>query len=263
MVAETVPRVVGGAILATGGWESISATPGGLSSTSPGSFGLSSAGVILGLLATPHAARWAVRTLIRQLESVPTSRLLSATLGLLLGLLVAVLISIPIFRLAGWLGIGRPIALSIFLAYLGAALFASPRRDVFQKSVSDGVLGRQGLSEPALNGRMLVDTSAIIDGRIADISHTGFLRGTLVVPKFVLDELRHVADSNDSLRRNRGRRGLELLNKLRQEENVPFEILDVDRLEGEEVDSKLVSLATELKVPIVTTDYNLNRVAQI
>ena len=147
MVAETVPRVFGGAILATGGWglgEYISDT-WGPELYVPWVFGLSSAGVILGLLATPHAARWAVRTLIRQLESVPTSRLLSATLGLLLGLLVAVLISIPIFRLAGWLGIGLPIAPSIFLAYLGAALFASPRRDVFQKSVSDGVLGRQGL----------------------------------------------------------------------------------------------------------------------
>ena len=265
MVAETVPRVLGGAILATGGWrlgEYISDT-WGPELYVPWVFGLSSAGVVLGLLVTPYAATWAVRALIRRLESVPTSRLLSSTLGLLLGLLVAVLVSIPMFRLAGWLGAGLPIALSIFLAYLGASLFASPRRDVFQKGISEEVVGYKGTSAPALDGRMLIDTSAIIDGRIADVSHTGFLRGTLVVPKFVLDELRHIADSNDSLRRNRGRRGLELLNKLRQEENVPVEILDVDRLNGEEVDSKLVSLATELKVPIVTTDYNLNRVAQI
>ena len=265
MVAETVPRVLGGAILATGGWrlgEYISDT-WGPELYVPWVFGLSSAGVVLGLLATPYVATWAVGALVRRLESVSTSRLLSSTLGLLLGLLVAVLISIPMFRLTGWLGVGLPIALSIFLAYVGATLFASPRRDIFQKGISDEIRGRKGPREAATNGGMLVDTSAIIDGRIADISHTGFLRGTLVVPTFVLDELRHIADSSDSLRRNRGRRGLELLNKLRQEENVPVEILDVDRLDGEEVDSRLVSLATELKVPIVTTDYNLNRVAQI
>ena len=110
---------------------------------------------------------------------------------------------------------------------------------------------------------MLVDTSAIIDGRIVDVSQTGFINGTLVIPRFVLDELRHIADSTDSLRRNRGRRGLEILTKLRKEAIVPLQVLDVDGWDGMEVDSKLVKLAKSLKVPIVTTDYNLNRVAGI
>ena len=115
----------------------------------------------------------------------------------------------------------------------------------------------------ALNGRILLDTSAIIDGRVAAISQTGFLRGTLVIPRFILDELRHVADSKDSLRRNRGRRGLEMLNKLKEDAQIPIEVLDVDDRNGQEVDSKLVELAKDLSAAILTTDYNLNRIAQI
>jgi len=108
----------------------------------------------------------------------------------------------------------------------------------------------------------LLDTSAIIDGRIADVSDAGFIIGTLVIPRFILDELRHIADSSDSLRRNRGRRGLEILNKLRKEGTVPLRILDVDIRDGQEADEKLVSLASSMKAPIATTDYNLNRVAE-
>jgi len=110
---------------------------------------------------------------------------------------------------------------------------------------------------------ILLDTSAIIDGRIADISQTGFLRGTLTIPRFVLDELRHIADSGDALRRNRGRRGLEMLNRLRKEANVKIDILDVDMRNGMEVDGKLIVLAKRLQAPIVTTDFNLNRVAEL
>lgn len=113
------------------------------------------------------------------------------------------------------------------------------------------------------NGQIIVDTSAIIDGRIADITQTGFVNGTLVIPRFVLDELRHIADSSDSLRRNRGRRGLEMLNKLRKEANTSIQVLDVDHCDGMEVDDKLVKLANSLGAPIATTDFNLNRVAEI
>ena len=113
------------------------------------------------------------------------------------------------------------------------------------------------------NGQVLLDTSAIIDGRIADVSQTGFITGTLVIPRFVLDELRHVADSTDSLRRSRGRRGLEVLTRLRKEAIVPIQVLDVDGMDGTEVDGNLVKLAKRLGAPIVTTDFNLNRVAGI
>ena len=113
------------------------------------------------------------------------------------------------------------------------------------------------------NGAILVDTSAIIDGRIADLTSTGFVEGILVVPRFVLDELRHIADSSDPLRRNRGRRGLEVLGKLRREDKVKLEVLDVGIENGDEVDSQLVQLARSMKSSILTTDYNLNRVAEL
>jgi uncharacterized protein YacL len=120
-----------------------------------------------------------------------------------------------------------------------------------------------GTGKLSRNGNILVDTSAIIDGRIADLSITGFLEGVLVVPRFVLDELRHIADSSDSLRRSRGRRGLEVLGRLRKDPTVPMEVLDVGVGVGDEVDSQLVRLAKGMKSPILTTDYNLNRVAEL
>jgi uncharacterized protein YacL len=108
---------------------------------------------------------------------------------------------------------------------------------------------------------MVVDTNAIIDGRIADIVKTGFIQATLVVPRFVLDELRHIADSSDALRRNRGRRGLEMLTQLQRSQDTPVQISDIDFDDTPDVDSKLVRLAKTLRCPIVSNDVNLNRVA--
>src|SRR6266545_6713974 len=109
--------------------------------------------------------------------------------------------------------------------------------------------------------RVLVDTSSIIDGRIADIAQTGFLSGPLVVPRFVLHELQRIADSPDPLRRGRGRRGLDILNRLQKEATVPLEIHEAQGDPNADVDIMLVSLARQLGCPIVTNDYNLNRVA--
>ena len=108
-----------------------------------------------------------------------------------------------------------------------------------------------------------MDTSAIIDGRIADLTITGFLDGTLIIPRFILDELRHIADSSDSMRRNRGRRGLEVLGRLRRDATVSLEVLDMGIETGEEVDAQLVKLAKGMNSSILTTDYNLNRVAEL
>jgi uncharacterized protein YacL len=110
---------------------------------------------------------------------------------------------------------------------------------------------------------IVVDTSAIIDGRIAEIVESGFIYGTLVVPKFVLEELQHIADSSDTLRRNRGRRGLEILNRMQKESTTPVEILDEDVPEVAEVDAKLVALARVRSKAILTNDFNLNRVAEL
>jgi uncharacterized protein YacL len=110
---------------------------------------------------------------------------------------------------------------------------------------------------------VLLDTSVIIDGRVPDISKTGFISGPLLVPRFVLNELQHVADSSDPMRRSRGRRGLEILNKLQKESNVPVKVTNVDVDGVREVDDKLVILAKQLRCPVVTNDYNLNRVAEL
>src|SRR5207253_1930112 len=111
--------------------------------------------------------------------------------------------------------------------------------------------------------KILLDTSTIIDGRIADISQTGFIFGTLLVPRFVLNELQRIADSADTMRRNRGRRGLEMLNRLQKDATVPIEITDSDVEDVIEVDGKLVKMARTLHCPIITNDFNLNRVAEL
>jgi uncharacterized protein YacL len=109
----------------------------------------------------------------------------------------------------------------------------------------------------------LLDTSVIIDGRIADIARTGFLSGTLLIPRFVLNELQYIADSPDSLRRQRGRRGMEVLAQLQKDTTTPVRISDIDVEGVREVDDKLVILARQLRCPILTNDYNLNRVAEL
>jgi len=109
----------------------------------------------------------------------------------------------------------------------------------------------------------ILDTSVIIDGRIADICKTGFIEGALVIPEFVLEELQHIADSSDALKRNRGRRGLDILNKIQKELKVKVIITDQDFDEISEVDSKLVKLAKVMKGKVVTNDFNLNKVCEL
>ncbi|HOA23685.1 MAG TPA: PIN domain-containing protein, partial [Aggregatilineales bacterium] len=111
--------------------------------------------------------------------------------------------------------------------------------------------------------KVLLDTSVIIDGRIADISQVGFIMGPMVVPRFVLQELQHIADSADTLRRNRGRRGIEILNRLQKESRVPVHITDMDAADVDAVDEKLIALAKEMGCAILTNDYNLNRIAEL
>ncbi|MCE2403892.1 MAG: PIN domain nuclease [Dehalococcoidia bacterium] len=191
---------------------------------------------------------------------MPASAMVSATIGLVVGLVVAALISVPLFNLDGWMSWGVPLAITGVLGSLGLLIGASREQDMrrfFPRDTAEGPYAN------ALTGNILVDTSAIIDGRIADLGQTGFLQGTLVIPGFVLDELRHIADSSNSLRRNRGRRGLEALAKIRKETSVPIQVLDASLLNGTEVDGQLVKLAKAMEAPILTTDFNLNRVAEV
>ncbi|MBM3129492.1 MAG: TRAM domain-containing protein [Chloroflexi bacterium] len=223
---------------------------------------LALAGAALGLIVTPWITIrpyvWARRT-IRQ---VPAQQLLAATIGLLIGLIIAALSAFPLSFLPNPFGSILPFVSLILFGYLGAWVMMMRERDFF--AILGGRFGRDGAARGASSEKsVLLDTSVIIDGRIADISRTGFVDGTMMIPRFVLQELQHIADSPDSLRRNRGRRGLEMLNKLQKESIVPIRITDLDVEEVHEVDDKLVRLAKNLHCAIVTNDYNLNRVAEL
>jgi uncharacterized protein YacL len=145
-------------------------------------------------------------------------------------------------------------------------LTVAKRDDLILAAEAIGIVRRPSSEQRATTAgdpHIVVDTSAIIDGRIAEIVESGFIYGTLVVPKFVLEELQHIADSSDTLRRNRGRRGLEILNRMQKESTTPVEILDEDVPEVTEVDAKLVALARVRSKAILTNDFNLNRVAEL
>lgn len=219
------------------------------------------AGAALGLIITPWITLrpyfWARKT-IRQ---IPAQQLLSATIGLLIGLIIAALTSFPLSFLPSPLGSILPFVSLIVFGYLGAWVMVMRERDFF--ALLSGRFSREGVIKAAAERSVLLDTSVIIDGRIADISRTGFIDGTMIIPRFVLAELQHIADSADTLRRNRGRRGLEMLNKLQKESIVPIRITDLDVEDVREVDDKLIRLAKNLHCPIVTNDYNLNRVAEL
>ncbi len=226
-------------------------------------WGLLLAGLPLGALVAPYLTLKPLHRIIDYINSIPGATLVAGVLGLLVGLIVASLIAIPLYTLSGWFGWGLPFIVTFTLGMTGLWLGVQRGRDM--RAIFPAMESKRTQETPQAgrNGSILVDTSAIIDGRIADLTSTGFVEGTLVVPRFVLDELRHIADSSDPLRRNRGRRGLEVLGKLRGEDKVSLEVLDVGVDAGDEVDSQLVKLARSMKSSILTTDYNLNRVAEL
>ncbi len=220
-------------------------------------------GLAVGLATTPYFTIRPIAWLTERGRRVPAQELVAATLGLLIGLILSALLAIPLSVLPGLLGKTLPFVACIIFSYLGMTIAALRRDDLlgFLKGARSEVDGASRHS----SGQVLLDTSAIIDGRIADIGQTGFLPGSLLVPRFVLAEIQHIADSPDALRRNRGRRGLDVLNRLRKEKDsgttVRIYEAELDGAEG--VDAKLVKLARQLRCPIVTNDFNLNRVAAL
>ena len=269
MVGLWTLRVVGAGGFAFLGWrlggvvsDFTSPTNTGEGQLLPWGLALTLAGIPVGALIVPYLMFSPWRKFADFLRDIPGPTLVASVIGLLVGLIVASLISIPLYiRLDGWMGWGIPTIVSISLGLLGAWIGGHRNRDM--QAIMPALENTNGTGKVSRNGSIVVDTSAIIDGRIADLSITGFLEGELVVPRFVLDELRHIADSSDPLRRNRGRRGLEVLGRLRKDSSVPMEVLDVGVAAGDEVDSQLVRLAKGMKSPILTTDYNLNRVAEL
>ena len=201
------------------------------------------------------------------LFKLPAGDLLFGTFGLIIGLIVAFLvgfavsvIEIPIVDNV------VPIILSILLGYVGFRTGYQKREEIIQMFVPKvkSKKGGEKASTDKLQAKYkLLDTSVIIDGRIADISETGFVEGILVVPQFVLSELQHIADSSDTLKRTRGRRGLDILKRLQNEGASRVLIVEEDFEDIQEVDMKLVRLAKNMNASILTNDFNLNKVCEL
>ncbi|WP_409367334.1 PIN/TRAM domain-containing protein [Lysinibacillus sp. 38-6] len=205
------------------------------------------------------------------LFKVPVGDLLFGTLGLIVGLIVAYFLGFAIdsVQIRGITEV-IPIILSFVFGYLGFRVGFKKRDELLQLFTLRGHNAKkkalEGIDVPEIRGSYkLLDTSVIIDGRIADISETGFIEGVLVVPQFVLTELQHIADSSDTLKRTRGRRGLDILKKLQDERMTKVEITDEDFEDVQEVDLKLVRLAKKMgnDTQIVTNDFNLNKVCEL
>lgn len=201
-----------------------------------------------------------------KLTKVPAGDLLFGTIGLIVGLSVATLIGLAINRLEIPVVTNVvPIILAIILGYLGFRIGFNKRDELVQVFIGKGSAKKKATDvNKQENERFkLLDTSVIIDGRIADISETGFVEGTLVVPQFVLTELQHIADSSDTLKRTRGRRGLDILKRLQDERASKVLITEVDFEDISEVDLKLVRLAKKMDAQILTNDFNLNKVCEL
>ena len=221
---------------------------------------------VVGFGVLPYLTIVPATWLIREVEQLSTAEFVTAIAGLLIGLLMGLLLGLPLSQLPEPFGSWLPLGVSIFLGLGMLGLTVAKRQDLLIAAEAVGLLRRPGAGpdRPASGDpHIVVDTSAIIDGRIAEIVESGFIYGTLVIPKFVLEELQHIADSSDTLRRNRGRRGLEILARMQKEPATPVEIVEDDVPEVNEVDAKLVALARARSKVILTNDFNLNRVAEL
>ncbi len=222
-------------------------------------------GILFGLILTPYFTTRPLRMIRRTLLSVSTQTLASGLTGLVVGLIIAALLTFPLSLLPAPLGKVLPFVGVLLFGYLGMAVFVMRQTDLFSMfRLSPGhASDESSQANPPSYRTVLLDTSVIIDGRIADIARTGFLVGTLLIPRFVLNELQFIADSSDNLRRQRGRRGIEVISQLQKDTSTPLRISDMDVEGVREVDDKLVVLARQLKCPILTNDYNLNRIAEL
>ena len=246
--------------------------------------------LVLGILLGPAIIR-TTEKLIRfgenRLSKIPTADLMGGIFGLIIGLIIASLIG-PALSNIPFIGSYLPLISSILLGYLGLSLGIKKREEMFsfnlgrfrpnltnpkekekKKETKPEEEAPAGAAELFTAGPgnicapKILDTSVIIDGRVSDIYRTGFLEGVIIIPKFVLTELQHIADSSDALKRNRGRRGLDILNNMRKDMQGVIQVPDTDFPEVAEVDAKLVRLAQQTGGDILTNDYNLNKVAEL
>jgi uncharacterized protein YacL len=222
--------------------------------------------VVVGYSILPHVTVEPAGRLMRAVSALSTGEFLTATAGLLLGLLMGLLLGLPLANLPdpyGWL---LPVGVSIVLGLGMMGFTVAKRHDLAHAALRAGIV-RQPVTRVEPGGAsapvIYVDTSAIIDGRMADVVAAGFLYGTLVVPRFVLGELQHIADQSDRSRRSRGQRGLEILSLLQKDPRAAVEFSDEDAHGVDAVDAKLVALAQRRDGAVLTTDHTLARVAQL
>lgn len=217
-------------------------------------------GALAGLVAAPWITITPLRRWRRAASEVTVPQLMVSIIGGLVGLTVGLMLAFPLSLLGDPLGRIAPAIVSIIFGYLGMNIFSLRSREMLDV-INERVFGRQRRAQPYASRQLLLDTSVLIDGRIVEIAETGFIGGTLIIPRFVLSELHRVADSSDSLRRNRGRRGLAKLNELQRNNDLPVKIVEDDPENFGEVDAKLVALSIQRNASLVTNDFNLNQVA--
>jgi uncharacterized protein YacL len=281
MSADFVARLIGMIIFAIFGV--YLGTQLGRMATGPGdvpfsieqyAFTIGLVGALAGLILSPIISTRPMRALRAVVARISPQSLFASLLGLIVGLIIAALLAFPLSLLPSPFGRVMPFIGVVLLGYLGVSIFVMRQNDLF--AVFSAIRGAAGGTNSAASGKedapnhnwaenrtILLDTSVIIDGRIADIARTGFLPGSLLIPRFVLNELQYIADSPDSLRRQRGRRGMEVLAQLQREPAIPVRITDIDVEGVREVDDKLVILARQMRCPILTNDFNLNRIAEL
>ncbi|MBP1970839.1 uncharacterized protein YacL [Virgibacillus natechei] len=233
-------------------------------------------GMIVGAIIFFLISYWLAGYIVKSLKwvedaliKVPAVDLFFGSVGLILGLVIAYFINMPLQDInIGIVSQVLPLFIMILLGYLGFQV-GFRRREEFVNllNVNKKEQKRRPLDADARESNQpkakILDTSVIIDGRIADICQTNFLEGTIVIPQFVLGELQHIADSSDALKRNRGRRGLDVLNRIQKDLPVKVEIYEGDFEEIQEVDSKLIKLAKVIGGIVVTNDFNLNKVCDL
>lgn len=236
------------------------------------------AGLLVGILfylISPwffNKVRRFVKILDTEISKYPQTDILLGVVGLIVGLVIAYLIVGGLFGSISGMPLIKTILsiiIYIFMGYIGIKITLKSREDLFNisklsrlsSSLGKDKSGKKDNTIKSIPPKVL-DTSVIIDGRIADICRTGFVEGKLIIPKFVLNELQHIADSSDDLKRVRGRRGLDILNIIQKELDIEVEITEKDFDDIPEVDSKLLKLAQVMNGKVVTNDYNLNKVAQ-
>lgn len=225
-------------------------------------FLLAFVGYLTAMIVSDSLSRLLVQTDLA-LSHKPVSELLIGAGGLLLGLITAALLY-PLAKAVSWNNAFLPLVVTGMLGMLGYRLAMAKKNELIAFAGGLHIAAKEKESDAdEWEEHKILDTSVIIDGRIADICKTGFIEGTLVIPGFILEELQHIADSSDLLKRNRGRRGLDILNKIQKELDVKVLIYEGDFEEISEVDSKLVRLAKVLRGKVLTNDFNLNKVCEL